>query len=162
MYVQSVAPYPLPVCNTCSYIFDCSVVLLCRFITALLGVIGEGDAAVTGMAMQYAFQVIWGLAFFVMNVTNVEAQAVSLERIHQYSILPREEPEIKPLPPSTWPQTGEVEWQQMGLRYRKGLPPALRNVTCLIKDGEKVGVCGRTGVSDTNSLHSRSMHNVRA
>ena len=118
-----------------------------RFITALLGVMGKSDPAVTGMAMQYAFQVIWGLAFFVMNVTNVEAQAVSLERIHQYSILPPEEPELKPLPPPTWPQTGEIEWQQMGLRYRKGLPPALRNVTCLIKDGEKVGVCGRTGVS---------------
>ena len=46
---------------------------------------GESDPAVTGMAMQYAFQVIWGLAFFVMNVTDVEAQAVSLERIHKRS-----------------------------------------------------------------------------
>jgi hypothetical protein len=27
------------------------------FITASLGVLGEGDPAITGMAMQYAFQV---------------------------------------------------------------------------------------------------------
>jgi ATP-binding cassette subfamily C (CFTR/MRP) protein 1 len=61
-------------------------------------------------------QVIWGLAFFVMNVTQVEAQAVSLERIAEYSRLTPEEPELKPLPPSNWPQTGEIEWDQMGLR----------------------------------------------
>jgi ABC-type multidrug transport system fused ATPase/permease subunit len=125
---------------------------LLRFITASLGVMSKGDPAVTGMAMQYAFQVIWGLAFFVMNVTNVEAQAVSLERIHQYSTLPKEEPELKPLPPPSWPASGQIEWQRMGLRYRKGLPPALRNVTCTIQDGEKVGVCGRTGVSITAAL----------
>lgn len=137
---------------------DASYGLLCRFLTALLGVMGESDPAVTGMAMQYAFQVIWGLAFFVMNVTDVEAQAVSLERIHQYSILSPEEPELLPLPPPTWPQTGEIEWQQMGLRYRKGLPPALRSVTCLIKDGEKVGVCGRTGVRDTHLSNFNPRH----
>jgi len=90
------------------------------------------------------------LAFFVMNVTQVEAQAVSLERIAEYSRLTPEEPTLKPLPPSNWPTSGEIEWDRMGLRYRKGLPPALRNVTCTIKDGEKVGVCGRTGAGKSS------------
>jgi ATP-binding cassette subfamily C (CFTR/MRP) protein 1 len=73
-----------------------------------------------------------------------------LERIRQYSTLPPEEPEIKPMPPPSWPQTGKIEWERMGLRYRKGLPPALRNVTCTVKDGEKVGVCGRTGAGKSS------------
>jgi ATP-binding cassette subfamily C (CFTR/MRP) protein 1 len=102
------------------------------------------------MAMQYAFQVIWGLAFFVMHITNVEAQAVSLERIRQYSTLPPEESDIRPLPPASWPQSGRIEWDKMGLRYRKGLPPALRDVSCTVRDGEKVGVCGRTGAGKSS------------
>ena len=35
-------------------------------------------------------------------------------------------------------------------RYRKGLPPALRDVSCVVQDGERVGVCGRTGAGKSS------------
>ena len=120
------------------------------FITSTLSVVSRGDPAVTGMAIQYALQVIWGLAFFVMNITQVEAQAVCLERVREYSLLDPEEPESKPPPAASWPASGAIEWQRMGLRYRPGLPPALKDVTCSIQDGEKVGVCGRTGAGKSS------------
>jgi ABC-type multidrug transport system fused ATPase/permease subunit len=43
-----------------------------------------------------------------------------------------------------------VEWRAVGLAYRSGLPLALRGLTCTIRDGERVGVCGRTGAGKSS------------
>ncbi|XP_050807529.1 ATP-binding cassette sub-family C member 10 isoform X3 [Gopherus flavomarginatus] len=44
-----------------------------------------------------------------------------------------------------WPSWGHVEFQQVVLTYRPGLPNALDGVTFTIYPGEKVGIVGRTG-----------------
>ena len=41
-------------------------------------------------------------------------------------------------PPATWPQTGEVTFNNYQTRYREGLELVLKGVTCTIKHGEKV------------------------
>ncbi len=53
-------------------------------------------------------------------------------------------------PPSDWPSSGAISMREVVLRYRPGLPLALKGVTAEIRAGEKVGVVGRTGAGKTS------------
>ena len=48
-------------------------------------------------------------------------------------------------PGRDWPQDGEVEFTNYGLRYRDGLDLVIRDITATVSGGEKVGIVGRTG-----------------
>ena len=81
----------------------------------------------------------------VQSVTQVETQAVSIERVCEFSRLEPEEALTdaemrRGHPPPLWPSSGKLEWQDVSLRYRPGLPPALRSVTWTINAGEKIGM----------------------
>lgn len=47
--------------------------------------------------------------------------------------------------PAAWPSNGEIVMKNISMRYRAGLPLVLKDVSCRIPGGYKVGVCGRTG-----------------
>ena len=40
---------------------------------------------------------------------------------------------------------GMVEFKDFTVKYRPNLPPALKNISLIIKPNEKIGVVGRTG-----------------
>lgn len=49
---------------------------------------------------------------------GLEQSMVALERVNEYSIIPREELEfVKPRAPASWPQEGKVEVQNLVVRY---------------------------------------------
>ena len=41
-------------------------------------------------------------------------------------------------PPASWPEKGEVEFKDVELRYREGLPLVLKQVSFSVRAGEKV------------------------
>ncbi|XP_030838402.1 multidrug resistance-associated protein 5 [Strongylocentrotus purpuratus] len=49
------------------------------------------------------------------------------------------------MPEKGWPSRGEIRLHDVGMRYRENLPLVLKNVTCTIKAGERIGIVGRTG-----------------
>ena len=49
------------------------------------------------------------------------------------------------MPEKDWPSRGEIRLHHVGMRYRENLPLVLKNVTCTIKAGERIGIVGRTG-----------------
>jgi ABC-type multidrug transport system fused ATPase/permease subunit len=61
---------------------------------------------------------------------------------------PHEIPEKKP--PTDWPQRGSVEFKNVEMRYRPGLPNVLHGISLTIKGGEKIGVVGRTGAGKSS------------
>jgi ATP-binding cassette subfamily C (CFTR/MRP) protein 1 len=70
----------------------------------------------------------------------------SAERIlHYANKIEQEAPNQRPenRPPPEWPQKGEVEIDNISLRYRPCLPIVLKNVTLSVKGGEKIGIIGR-------------------
>ena len=70
----------------------------------------------------------------------------SAERIlHYANEIEQEAPAQRPenRPPQEWPQKGEIEIDQISLRYRPGLPLVLKNLSMTIKGGEKIGIIGR-------------------
>ena len=49
-------------------------------------------------------------------------------------------------PPDDWPESGKIEFINYEMKYRKELEPVLKGINLLVKPGEKVGICGRTGM----------------
>jgi ATP-binding cassette, subfamily C (CFTR/MRP), member 1 len=47
-------------------------------------------------------------------------------------------------PGATWPETGALQLERLTLGYRAA-EPALRDVTCAVAPGDKLGIVGRTG-----------------
>ena len=50
-------------------------------------------------------------------------------------------PDKKPKP--TWPEHGSIQFQDVTMRYRAGLPDILKGISLNVRGGEKIGVVGR-------------------
>lgn len=83
--------------------------------------------------------------------SDVEANVVSVERIKEHSELPTEAALVveEETPGPDWPK-GELSFDEYSCRYRDDLDPVLREVSCDVHAGEKVGVVGRTGAGKSS------------
>jgi len=117
-----------------------------------------GSASV-GIALTYSvqltmqFQRLLNLGSFTENIMT------SFERIANYGSLEEEgtskDVMVPAAPPSaSWPIQGTIEFDGVYLRYRDGLDFVLRGVSFSVKDGEKIGVCGRTGSGKSTLMNA--------
>lgn len=93
------------------------------------------------------------LGFFMDFFSEAEAAITGIERVDAMSRLPTEkdvETDKSVALPSSWPVTGLVEFDNVCLRYRPGLPLALNNLTFSIPAGKSCGVVGRTGAGKSS------------
>jgi ATP-binding cassette, subfamily C (CFTR/MRP), member 1 len=76
-------------------------------------------------------------------------------RILVYTELPSEGArETKADPPAAWPQQGAIEFRDVELAYRSGLPLVLKRVSFEVRPGEKVGIVGRTGAGKSSMMQA--------
>ena len=90
--------------------------------------------------------------WMIRNVSDLESNIVSVERIKQYSEVANEAPWVNEnsRPPKDWPTDGGVNFNDYQTRYRRELDLVLRGVNCKIKGGEKIGIVGRTGAGKSS------------
>ena len=106
----------------------------------------SSDPGLVGLALTYSLQLTDFFEKLIKVVSTLETEAVSLERVLEYTIVPQEaEWHIVPGQPIEWPSRGEIVFQDFGVRYRDGLDLAVRDMTAHIREKEKIGVVGRTG-----------------
>lgn len=55
---------------------------------------------------------------------------------------------------SRWPKRGLIEFENVNMRYREDLPPALRELSFKVHPGEHVGIVGRTGAGKSSAIQS--------
>ncbi|KAL0443292.1 UNVERIFIED_CONTAM: ABC transporter C family member 3 [Sesamum latifolium] len=102
--------------------------------------------SVAGLAVTYGLNLNMLQAWVVWNLCFMENRIISVERILQYTSIP-----IEPLvvesnrPESHWPIHGEVNIQDLQVRYAPHMPFVLRGLTCTFLGGKKTGIVGRTG-----------------
>ncbi|XBW36311.1 hypothetical protein QEN19_001894 [Hanseniaspora menglaensis] len=118
---------------------------------------GNLTAGAIGLALSYCLQITQSLNWIVRMTVEVETNIVSVERVKEYSELTEEAsfyiPEKKPA--SSWPSSnGGIEFTDFCMRYREGLPLALKHINLSIKAGEKVGIVGRTGCGKSSLISS--------
>ncbi|KAI4331845.1 hypothetical protein L6164_016799 [Bauhinia variegata] len=78
---------------------------------------------------------------------NLSNYIISVERIKQFIHIPAEPPAIVEdnRPPSSWPSKGRIDLKALQIRYRPNAPIVLKGITCTFREGNRVGVVGRTG-----------------
>ncbi|NXC75168.1 MRP7 protein, partial [Anhinga anhinga] len=105
-----------------------------------------GNPGLVGLALSYALSVTNLLSGLISSFTATETMMVSVERTEEYTTdIPMESQEKLVQVAADWPSQGLVEFQQVVLAYRVGLPNALDGVNFTVYPGEKVGIVGRTG-----------------
>ncbi|NWZ90798.1 MRP7 protein, partial [Nesospiza acunhae] len=105
-----------------------------------------GNPGLVGLALSYALSVTHLLSGLIDSFTHTEMMMVSVERTEEYTTDVPIEPQDKLVQVSAdWPSKGLVEFQQVVLAYRPGLPNALDGVNFTVYPGEKLGIVGRTG-----------------
>jgi len=111
----------------------------------------EVKPSYTGLALTYSFLLPYFMSMFSVISSIGLTNLTSLERILEYrsNTVPQEaEAELEgdeALRAKGWPQRGAISMQSVSLRYRPGLPLAVKGVSMDIEGGQKVGVVGRTG-----------------
>ncbi|XP_021246016.1 multidrug resistance-associated protein 7 [Numida meleagris] len=105
-----------------------------------------GNPGLVGLALSYALSVTNLLSGLISSFTSTETMMVSVERTEEYTTdIPMELQDKLVQVATDWPSQGLVEFQQVVLAYRAGLPNALDGVSFTVYPGEKVGIVGRTG-----------------
>ncbi|NXL15371.1 MRP7 protein, partial [Setophaga kirtlandii] len=113
-----------------------------------------GNPGLVGLALSYALSVTHLLSGLIDSFTHTEMMMVSVERTEEYTTDIPMEPQDKLVQvkaqmcsqvSADWPSKGLVEFQQVVLAYRPGLPNALDGVSFTVYPGEKLGIVGRTG-----------------
>ncbi|GFP80474.1 ABC transporter c family member 3 [Phtheirospermum japonicum] len=121
--------------------FACSLILLIS--------IPEGTIhpSVAGLAVTYGLNLNMLQGWVVWNLCFMENRIISVERILQYTEIPVEPPLVVEAnrPQSLWPLHGEVNIQNLQVRYASHMPFVLRGVTCTFFGGKRTGIVGRTG-----------------
>jgi ATP-binding cassette subfamily C (CFTR/MRP) protein 1 len=138
-----------------SYLLDLIGTLI-QFFAALFAVLGTsltpGDV---GLSISHSMAVTFILGRYMMMLSEAETSLVAVERIKEYCQLEEEE---KPNKDSNkkyddskdWPENGATSFENYSVRYREGLDLVLHDVTLDIKDGETVGIVGRTGAGKSS------------
>ncbi|OWA50131.1 Canalicular multispecific organic anion transporter 2 [Hypsibius exemplaris] len=105
-----------------------------------------------GLSLSFALSVTQDLNLMVQNISEMESNIVSVERINEYSAVENEAPWVieSARPDKEWPQAGQISFKEYQTRYRKDLDVVLKGVECNIVSGEKIGIVGRTGAGKSS------------
>uniref|UniRef100_A0A8C7TQ97 ATP-binding cassette, sub-family C (CFTR/MRP), member 8 n=1 Tax=Oncorhynchus mykiss TaxID=8022 RepID=A0A8C7TQ97_ONCMY len=129
------------------YIGAC-VVLIAAVASISNSLYNHLSTGLVGLGLTYALMVSNYLNWMVRNLADMEVQLGSVKRIN--GLLQTEPENYEGLltasqVPDGWPQQGEIQIENLSVRYDTTLKPVLKQVNAHISPGQKVGICGRTG-----------------
>ncbi|XP_034944749.1 multidrug resistance-associated protein 4-like [Chelonus insularis] len=108
--------------------------------------------ASVGLAISQSLILTGMVQYGVRQSTEVQSQMTSVERIIQYTDLPKEEPGDPQSTPKNWPSKGRIEFKNVFLHYKKDDLPVLKDINITIEPGWKIGVAGRTGAGKSSLI----------
>ncbi|BFZ17594.1 hypothetical protein BsWGS_20633 [Bradybaena similaris] len=119
----------------------------------LFAVISDSiTGSLVGLSISYALQVTNALTLMVQNMSQLETNSVSIERIIEYTNLPHEPTwiNVNKQPPIDWPYSGSVVFENYSTRYRPHLELVLKSISFKVNASEKIGIVGRTGAGKSS------------
>ncbi|KAI1115856.1 P-loop containing nucleoside triphosphate hydrolase protein [Nemania sp. NC0429] len=109
--------------------------------------------SIGGLVLSYILSIVQMLQFTVRQLAEVENGMNAVERLLHYGTqLEEEAPEhtidVRP----SWPEKGEIVFDQVEMRYRENLPLVLKGLSIHVKGGERIGIVGRTGAGKSSIM----------
>ncbi|GAB1524453.1 hypothetical protein RhiTH_007607 [Rhizoctonia solani] len=133
-----------------------SLLVFSAGVMSVVGIHGISPSEI-GLVLSTLTSLVQVMGMMTRQSAEVENYMNSVERILHYTSsgdIPQEKPYlvIDRAPPKTWPTHGEIEFRDLVMSYRPGLPPVLRGVSLHVRGGEKIGVVGRTGAGKSSLM----------
>ncbi|KAL1611029.1 ATP-binding cassette transporter yor1 [Nothophoma quercina] len=130
--------------------------ILLVFTTGILVVTSRFNVnpSIAGLVLSYILTIVQMIQFTVRQLAEVENNMNSTERIYHYGTQLEEEAplhtdvQVRP----TWPEHGEIVFDNVEMRYRAGLPLVLKGLSMHVRAGERIGVVGRTGAGKSSIM----------
>ncbi|PVU91527.1 hypothetical protein BB559_004083 [Furculomyces boomerangus] len=121
---------------------------------SMIAVRSKINPGLVALSMSYVLTLVGMVQWCVRQSIEVEIIFISVERNFAYTKLtPEESSEIldhtSPVP-KEWPQNGQINVENLNLKYSSSAAPVLNNLTFNIKSGEKIGIVGRTGAGKSS------------
>ncbi|KAI1636918.1 P-loop containing nucleoside triphosphate hydrolase protein [Biscogniauxia mediterranea] len=109
--------------------------------------------SIGGLVLSYILSIVQMLQFTVRQLAEVENGMNAVERLLHYGTqLEEEAPEhtidVRP----SWPEKGEIVFDNVEMRYRANLPLVLQGLTMHVRGGERIGIVGRTGAGKSSIM----------
>jgi ATP-binding cassette, subfamily C (CFTR/MRP), member 1 len=115
------------------------------FVTGLLVVTSRFNVSpsIGGLVLSYILSIVQMIQFMVN----------STERLHFYGNHLEEEAPLHTIPVrKSWPEKGEIVFENVEMRYREKLPLVLKGLNMHVAGGERIGVVGRTGAGKSSIM----------
>ncbi|CAF3887945.1 unnamed protein product [Rotaria sp. Silwood1] len=132
------------------------IVTVITLVTAILSVVLRHtiDPSAAALSITYCIIVTNLFQWAVRQSAEAENLMTNTERIHEYGELVPESNEnnsktkVLVQPPDDWCSRGIIEFKDYRFRYRPELDPALKSINLRVESKEKIGVIGRTGMTN--------------
>ncbi|MFS7898189.1 putative ABC-type xenobiotic transporter [Helianthus anomalus] len=113
-------------------------------------------ASTIGLLLSYSLNITNLMSNCLRQASRAENSFNAVERVGTYIDLPSEAPSVieENRPPPGWPSLGLVEFENVGFRYRPGLPSVLHGLSFSVSPTEKVGIVGRTGAGKSTMINA--------
>ena len=125
------------------------------FTTGILVVTARFNVSpsIAGLVLSYILSIVQMIQFTVRQLAEVENAMNATERIHYYGAhLDQEAPlHLTPVA-NSWPQNGDIAFDNVQMRYRENLPLVLQGLSMKVAGGERIGIVGRTGAGKSSIM----------
>ncbi|KAH9136640.1 hypothetical protein AeRB84_018334 [Aphanomyces euteiches] len=106
-----------------------------------------------GLSLNYVFSTLSLLQYVIPSYAQFETFMVGPERVLEYCKIEPEAPRvISGAVSKEWPSNGDIQFTNMGFRYKDNDPLVLKDVNVHIQSGEKIGIVGRTGAGKSSLI----------
>lgn len=108
-----------------------------------------------GLTLSYALSITTYTSITIRLASLAENVFNAVERVAEYSQLEEEAPvEVPDSVDDDWPDQGGVDFDNIKMSYRPGLPLVLKGITASIEPRQRVGVVGRTGAGKSSLMNA--------
>ncbi|XP_050293272.1 probable multidrug resistance-associated protein lethal(2)03659 [Anthonomus grandis grandis] len=105
-----------------------------------------------GLAITQAMNLTGMFQWGMRQWSELENTMTCVERIQEYADVVPEQDIGAHDPPKSWPETGNIKFDNLCLKYAPEEPLVLKNLTFDIRSTEKVGIVGRTGAGKSSII----------
>lgn len=125
------------------------------FVTGILVVTSRFNVSpsIAGLVLSYILAIVQMIQFTVRQLAEVENGMNATERLNYYGTELEEEAPLHTIEVrKSWPESGEIVFNSVQMRYRENLPLVLNNLSMHVKGGERIGIVGRTGAGKSSIM----------